>query len=146
LVMLVSVVLVLFSGFPISKIVFTLLLLFLFSSVEHFYYFFQPFDHIFLQFFIFISFFFNDLYLFDCIFLYFFIGFIHFLYKGLYHLHKNRFKVIFMRFRCVRISRACCSRIAGSILPWILLVVFLQWPLFIWLSPVLADLIVEAGL
>jgi hypothetical protein len=49
------------------------------------------------------------LYLFDCIFLYFFKGFIHFLFKGLY---KIEFKVIFLCFDCVRISRACYIRVA----------------------------------
>ena len=41
-----------------------------------------------------------------------FLSGIYFLFKGLYHLYKIGFKVIFLCFSCVRISRAFCSRIA----------------------------------
>jgi hypothetical protein len=48
--------------------------------------------------------------MFDCIFLYFFKGFIHFIFKGFYYLYKIGFKVIFVSFSCVRISRAYCRQ------------------------------------
>lgn len=41
------------------------------------------------------------------------MGFIHFLFKGLYHLHYVDFKIFFLCFNCVGIARACCSRLAG---------------------------------
>lgn len=48
-----------------------------------------------------------------CVLLDFCKGFIRFFFRGLYHLHKIGFKVIFLRFVCVGISRACYSRIPG---------------------------------
>lgn len=50
--------------------------------------------------------------LFHCIFLYFCKEFISFLFKDLYHRHKNRFKVM-LRFRYVRVSRSGNSWIGG---------------------------------
>ena len=55
---------------------------------------------------------------------YFFKGFTHFLFKGLYHLHKTGFKDILLCFDCVRISRACYSRIPGLWICHIDLVLF----------------------
>jgi hypothetical protein len=54
------------------------------------------------------------LYQFGCVFLYFFKKFIHFYLKGLHHLCKIEFKVIFLCIDCVRISRACSSKRVGS--------------------------------
>lgn len=45
--------------------------------------------------------------------MHFFKGFIHFIFKGLYHLHKIGFKITFLCFSFVSTSGACCSRIAG---------------------------------
>ena len=45
--------------------------------------------------------------------LYFLKEVIHALFKGLYHLYKIGFKVPFLCFSFIRISRLCCSRIAG---------------------------------
>lgn len=63
----------------------------------------------------------------DCIFLYYFKkGFIHRLFKGLYHLYKIGIKVIFLCIGCVGISRAFFSRVAvlaGVLSPWLLLIV-----------------------
>lgn len=57
------------------------------------------------------------------IFLYVFKGFSAFLLKGLYHLYKIGFKVIFLYFVSVRAPRACSSSLlcsGGVILPWLL--------------------------
>jgi hypothetical protein len=43
---------------------------------------------------------------------YFLKGFIHFLFKSLYHLFKIGSKIIFLCFDCGRLSGACCRRIA----------------------------------
>ena len=43
------------------------------------------------------------------VFSYIFKGLINFFFKGLYPLYKIGFKVIFLCFGCVRISRACCG-------------------------------------
>jgi hypothetical protein len=81
------------------------------------------------------------LHLFDYIFLYFCNGIIHFLCKGHSHLYKIGFKVIF----------SCTSALlghpgpvvvgllgsGGAILPWMLLIVLLCWPLAIQLFLVL---------
>jgi hypothetical protein len=40
------------------------------------------------------------------------MGLNHFLFIGFYHFPKIEFKVIFLCFSCVRISRTCCGRIA----------------------------------
>jgi hypothetical protein len=61
---------------------------------------------------------------FDCIFLYYFKGFIHFPFKDQYHLHNIESVVIFLSFSCVRISRVCCSRIAGLCLITVALVAY----------------------
>ena len=53
------------------------------------------------------------LHLFHCACLYFFKGLMQFFFKDIYHLHKIGFKIIFLFFSCVRISGACCNRIAG---------------------------------
>lgn len=71
----------------------------------------------------------------DCMFLYFFKEFIHFLFKGLYHLYKIQFRFIFFCFNCVRISRVFCS---GCAVLWryhiaLALIVFFQGPLAIWM-------------
>jgi hypothetical protein len=55
---------------------------------------------------------FKSLNLFESIFWYLFKVFIHFLFKGHYHLYKIGCMVIFLCFGCVRISRACCSWVA----------------------------------
>ena len=93
-VMLVSLVPVLFprlSTFRIPSVCVSLLTLFSFSSFEQFYF----------------------LHLFLCIpWIGFFNEFIHFLYKHIYN-RKIGFKILFLCFNCVGISRACCSRIAG---------------------------------
>ena len=48
----------------------------------------------------------------DDIFLYFFERFVHFLFKGLWHLYKVGFKVTFLCFSYVRLPRTCCSLVA----------------------------------
>lgn len=93
-------------GFP--QFVFSLLLLFSFSDLEQFY-FLLLFN--FISLYLLVLFFIRHI----TIFMYFFKRFIHFLfhlYKGHCHLYKIRFKVIFLCFCWVRISRACCSRTA----------------------------------
>ena len=45
-------------------------------------------------------------------FLYFLKDFIHFLFKGFYHLYTTGFKTFFLCFSFIRISRVCCSSIA----------------------------------
>ena len=48
-----------------------------------------------------------------------------------------------MFFRHIRMSWACCGRIARLwwyIFPWLLFILFLFWPIVIWLSLVLAGL------
>jgi hypothetical protein len=41
------------------------------------------------------------------------MGFIHFLFKGLYHLHMIGLTVIFLCFSYVGTFKTCCSRRAG---------------------------------
>lgn len=53
------------------------------------------------------------MFLFESIFQYFHDKFIHFLLKGLYHLYKIEFKIIFFCFRFIKTSQFCCSKIAG---------------------------------
>ena len=69
-------------------------------------------------------------------------------FEGLYHLYKMRLKVIVLFFRCVRISRAYYTvgelGSDGAILHWLLFIMFLCWPLAIWLFVVLTSL-VEPG-
>ena len=95
-------------GFPspgFSQFVFSLLLLFLLSGLTQFY------------------------------FLYVSNGFVCFLFKGNYHLQKIGFKVIFLRFTCVRISKCAVVKwlcFGGVILLWLLLIVSFQGPLAIW--------------
>ena len=65
------------------------------------------------------------------------------LFKGLYHLQKIRFKIIFLHFVCVMISWDCCSRIARlwwCLMTLALLTVLLCLPLVICLFLVLACL------
>lgn len=58
-------------------------------------------------------------------------GFIHLLFKDLYHLHKVGFKVFLLCFYCIVIFWGCCSRMAG--IWWyhiaLAVVVFLNWRL-----------------
>lgn len=106
-----------FPQFFISRIAFVcehFNFFFSFSNLEQFYYCHYVFYCIFLYFFICIHFLFKNLDLVDCTFLYFFKRFIHFVFKGLYCLHKIRFKDIFLRFRCFRLSRSYYGRIAGN--------------------------------
>ena len=49
----------------------------------------------------------------ECIFSYFLKGFIHIFFKGLYHLYKIGFKILFLCFSFMRISRVYCGKIAG---------------------------------
>ena len=70
-----------------------------------------------------------------CAFLFFFKGFIHFLFKDLYHIHIFGFMIFFLCFSYVGRFRTCCGRIAESnedILPWQLQIMSLHWTLSTW--------------
>jgi hypothetical protein len=139
--LLASVVLVLFPRFFIYRI--PLLYVFFIASISTF----RSCTVLIISFICFIVFslyifkaficsFFKDPYLFDCIFLYFVKRCIRFFFKDFYPLYKIGFKVIFLCFCCVRISRCCYSRVAvlwRCLLPWFFcLFVCLFVCLFFW--------------